>query len=170
MRRSSIVLLSICAVILLGLLGAYYFESHTSHALTTTRAIAKVHLMEVAVKNKDIGYIMSQVDDAPTVRIAHMKTDKVRQVLASAFAAMHSPQADVQNISVTNNGPTVVVSGDLTVKDGGPDFSSIVSSGHLTLYYHRVNTPVLFGLFHQSHWRIFSADWNGDNPNDYGSY
>ncbi len=170
MRKSSIVLLGICAVIVLGLLAAYYSQLHSSHELTTARATAKIHLLEVAVRNKDIGYIMSQVDDSPNVRIAHMRPDKLRQVLASAFAAMHSPQADVHNISVVNNGATVVVSGDLVVKDGGPDFSSAVSSGHLTLYYHRINTPVLFGLFHQPHWRIFSADWNGDNPNDYGSY
>lgn len=170
MRKSSLILLGVCAVLALALVVTYVSGQHTGQDLTTARAIAKVHLMEVAVRNKDIGYIMEQVDDGADVRIAHMRPDKLRQVLSSAFAAMHSPQADVQNVTVAHNGATVIVSGDLVVKDAGPDFSSTVGTGHLTLYFHRVNTPVLMGLLHEKHWRIFNADWSGENPNDYGSY
>ena len=168
MQRSSWILLGICVFIAVTLLTTYHYSTKQTAEMNQAVAFAMVHTMQKDVRDKNVDQLMSFVDPSSMTNIADNTPKRIRKIIAQALAAMHSPRAVVTNMQYSAGTNQVVVEGDLNIEDDGPDYSSSLTSGHLTFYLKPVTTSHMFGLWHTKEWKITRAAWSGQNPDSYG--
>jgi ketosteroid isomerase-like protein len=170
MRKSSWIVLGICVVLLFCLGFGYLLTRTPPGDLNQQQAQAMIKDMQSAVRHKDVDGIMRYIAPDDETTVANLKRPRMRMVLAQAFRAMPSPQAQVNNLMFASIGNEATVDFDLKVKSEGADFTSDIYQGHITLHLKRVPVPHLWGLYHTSEWRIVGGSTTGPDPNNYGDY
>ena len=169
MRKSSWVVLAVCAALVFGLGFAYVLSRASDNTLTQEKASLMVRRMQDAVEKKDVDGIMGFIDPDPATKVAGVNQDQLRFMLSRALRAMDHPHADVTNMALAGGDKgDATMDFDLAVKTTGADFKSTPYQGHITLHLKRVEVPHLLGLYHTGEWRIVSGSTTGPQPGDMG--
>jgi hypothetical protein len=169
MRKSSWIVLGICAALILCLGFAYLVtRSTTPELLTREKATAMIGQMQEAVKHKNINAIMSYVCPDPDTKVAGLDQDHIRKMLVGAFHVMKDPVADVTNLTFTGGNEEAQVAFDLAVRNDAPGQTSTDYNGHVALDLKRVDVTRVFGLFHTKEWRIVNGSQTGPDLTAWG--
>ena len=170
MRKSSWIVLGICAALIFGLAAAYFLSQTGSENLTRQQAESMVKEMQVAVRHKNVNTLMSYLAPSDDLRIANLHPDQIRVLLAHAFQAMPEPRAEVNNLTFVGGAKDATVGFDLVVHNDGPNQVGIDYTGHITLQLQRVPVPHLLGLYRTREWRIVGGSTTGPDPSAFGDY
>lgn len=169
MRKSSWVVLGVCAALVFSLGFAYLLSRASDDTLTQAQATQMVGRMQEAVAHKDVSAMMAFIDPDPATKVAGVNQDQLRFMLARALRAMDHPRAEVNNMALAGGSKgDATVDFDLAVKTAGADFMSTPYMGHITLHLKRVEVPHLLGLYHTYEWRVVSGSTTGPQPTDMG--
>lgn len=170
MQLRSWILLGISAALLLCLGLGYYFATLTPPTITQARVEQMLGEMNAAVSRKDVNTLMNYVSPESETRLAGLKPDQLRLMLARAFRSTGKLEPQTSNIQFQDNGNSATVEFDLVINSKESDMVSTPYSGHVTLRLQRVEIPRLLGVFHAQEWRIVSAEHTGRDLNSFGDY
>jgi hypothetical protein len=168
MERRSWILLGICAALVACLGFGYYLSKASPPELTQPQAEKMLNVLNDAVQRKDVGAIMDYVSPDSETRLAGLKTDQLRLMLARAFRSTGRLEPTTTNVTFQNSGNTATLDFDLSIKSKEADMVSIPYAGHVTLRLKRVEIPRLLGLFQTQEWRIASAEHTGRDLTSFG--
>ena len=169
MRKSSWVVLAVCAALSFVLGFAYLLSRASDDTLTQAQANQLVGRMQEAVAHKDVNAIMGAIDPDPATKVAGVNQDQLRFMLARALRAMDHPRAEINNMALAGGTKgDATIDFDLAVKTAGPDYMSTPYQGHITLHLKRVDVPHLLGVYHTNEWRIVSGSTTGPQPTEMG--
>lgn len=170
MQRRSWILLGICVALLASLGFAYVVSQSPPPELNQASAEKMLTVMNDAVRRKDVGAIMNYVTSDSESRIAGLKPDQLRLMLARAFRSTGSLEPQTTNVTFQNAGDTATLEFDLNVKSKESDMLSTPYSGHITLKLKRVDATRLLGLVHAQEWRVVGAEHTGRDLTSFGDY
>jgi len=170
MRKSSWIVLGVCAALILSLATAYFLSRTSPDTLTQQQAESIVKEMQVAVRHKNVDALMAYIAPSEDLRIANLRPDQIRVLLAHAFQAMPDPRAEVSNLTFTGGLKDATLGFDLVVHNDGPSQTAVDYTGHITLQLQRVPVPHLMGLYNTREWRIVSGSTTGPDPSTFGDY
>ena len=170
MQLRSWILLGISAALLLCLGLGYYFSTLTPPTITQARVERMLEEMNAAVSRKDVNTLMNYVSPESETRLAGLKPDQLRLMLARAFRSTGKLEPQTSNMQFQDNGNSATVEFDLVINSKESDMVSTPYSGHVTLRLQRVEIPRLLGVFHAQEWRIVSAEHTGRDLNSFGDY
>ncbi|MCS6777250.1 MAG: hypothetical protein RMJ43_10635 [Chloroherpetonaceae bacterium] len=170
MQRRSWVLLGICMMLLLGLGAGYYLSTMAPPEFTDAEARQVLESMREAVRRKSVGQLMDYIAPDPEVRIAGLRPDQLRVMLARAFRGTGRLEPLTRNVRFQREGEMAVLEFDLEVQSRDVDMLSTPYSGHVTLRWKRVEVPRLLGLYRALEWRIVAAEHTGRDFNSFGEY
>lgn len=170
MQRRSWILLGICAALLASLGFAYMVSQAKPPELTQAQAEKMLMVMNDAVRRKDVGAIMNYVTPESDSRIAGLRPDQLRIMLARAFRGTGRLEPETTNVTFQSNGETATLEFDLNVKSQEADLLATPYSGHITLRLKRVAVPRLLGLYHAPEWRVAGAEHTGRDLTSFGEY
>jgi hypothetical protein len=170
MRKSSWIVLGICALLIFGLVTAYFLSQAGPDTLTQPVAESMVKEMQTAVRHKSVNTIMSYLAPSEDLRIANLRPEQIRTLLARAFQAMPEPRAEVNNLTFAGGDHDATVGFDLVIHNDGRDHTAVDYSGHITLQLQRVAVPHLMGLYTTREWRIVGGSTTGPDPSNFGDY
>jgi hypothetical protein len=170
MQRRSWILLGICAALLACLGFGYYLAQAPPPELNQARAEKMLEVMKDAVRRKEVSTLMSYVAPDSEARLAGLKPDQMRIMLARAFRSTGRLEPETSNVTFQNSGKTATLEFDLNIKSRESDMLSTPYSGRVILRLKQVEVPRLLGLFHGTEWRIASAEHTGRDLNSFGDY
>src|SRR5690242_8238760 len=133
MRKSSWILLGV-SVLLLALLGFAYLQSQNApDTLTEAQATEMLKKMQDAVAHNNVNAIMDQISPDPGVRVAGVRQEQLRVMLARAFRQAGPFQADVSGVSLLPSKDEATLQFDLNVKHPMDQGVGTDYHGHVTL-------------------------------------
>jgi hypothetical protein len=171
MKRSSWIILSLCAVLAGSLVFIYRLSQTGNGPLTEAQAREMVQRMQTAVATKNVNTIMGYITTDNDAKIVNLKQDQLRLLLARTFRNAQEMRADVTNFSF-EGGTADVASAqfDLSLKHEEPGLNAEVYTGRIALHLHRTDVPHLFGLYSTHEWRIIAAETSGPDPGTFGDF
>ena len=170
MQRRSWILLGICAALLFCLGLAYYLSNTPPPTLTQAQAERMLETLNTAVRRKDVNTMMDYVSPEPETRLAGLRPDQLRMMLARAFRSTGALEPQTSNVTFADQGDKATLDFDLKVNSRESDMLSTPYSGHITLKLTRVSILRLLGLFHTQEWRIAGAEHTGRDLTSFGEY
>ena len=170
MRKSSWIVLGICAALIISLATAYILSQTGPDTLTQQQAEGMVKEMQVAVRHKNLNTLMAYLAPNDDIRVANLHPDQIRVLLARAFQAMKEPRAEVTNLTYAGGVKDATLAFDLAIHNDGPDHTATDYTGHITLQLQRVSVPHLLGLYRTREWRIVAGSTTGLDPSNFGDY
>ncbi len=171
MKRSSWIVLSLCVVLAGTLVFLYRVSQMSSGPLTEAQAREMVQKMQTAVAHKNVNAIMDYITTDSDVKVANLKRDQLRVLLARAFHSATEMRADVTNFGF-QGGTTedATAEFDLSLNHEETGLHAEVYSGHITLHLHKTAVPHLFGLYSTHEWRIIGGETSGPDPSNFGDF
>ena len=168
MKRSSVVALSICLIILM-LVGVVLLSSRNSpEILTPEYANSIIENMQGAVKKKSVGSLMSYFSDDGSDKFANLSHTQLRKTLARAFFNSKTLTAECKNVAVHPGASGTDVEFDLSLKNEGELVTAEDYNGHITLHMKRETVAHAMGLYRTQEWRIVGAQTTGRDPASIG--
>lgn len=169
MKKSSWMVLGICVALSACLGFAYVLTRPGPEALTREMAVEMLSKMQEAVKRKSVNGIMEFVAPASDIKLANLKPNQLRMLLANAFRNSGKLTARCTNIAYENEREQARLAFDLLVRQETANMISDDYNARITLYLKRVDVPRLFGLFSGKEWRIVGAESTGKDPSSFGN-
>jgi hypothetical protein len=171
MKRSSWIILSLCIVLAGSLVALYRVSQMGSGPLTEGQAREMVQRMQTAVANKNVNSIMDYITTNSDAKIVNLRHDQLRLLLARTFRNAQDMRADVNNFKF-EGGKTdeATAKFNLVLSHEEAGLHAEVYQGLITLHWHRVEVPHLFGLYSTHEWRIIAAETTGQDPSSYGDF
>ena len=168
MRKSSWIILGICAALIAGLVYAYATAGPPAGPMTRPQAVDMLHTLQKGVAQKHVGLITGCISPAPDVVIANLHPEQLRYLLVRAFRNSGKLHAECNNISFTSTDQDATVGFDLLIQDIDSGMIADDYTGRVTLRLRRVDVSHLLGLYHTKEWLVVSADTTGKDPGTYG--
>jgi hypothetical protein len=170
MKRSSWIILAICAALVAMLVFLYVQSEQKPPEMTESRIVSMLDMMKVAVAHKDVRALMKSVDQSSDTRIAKLNVDQLRLTLSRAFNTSDQLEAIYTGLKLQNDGDDSIAEFDLKVVHHMAGATADDYSGHITLHLKREEVPHMLGLYHSREWRITRAETNGPDISNYGDY
>jgi hypothetical protein len=161
MKRSSLVALIVCGILLV-YLGTVYFsvQSQSRPNFTQQDAVAFLDRLARAFDASSTEGVLAFA--APDAKVAGRDLDNIRQLLHQAFAAMKQPHVQFSNLSFDKRDETTAyLRFDASVVDNGPGgyaSGSNLYSARMGFTVRRILMPKLWGLMHVYEWKVTDVD------------
>lgn len=161
MKRSSLVALIVCGILLV-YLGTVYFsvQSQSKPNFTQQDAVAFLNRLAQAFDSSSTEGVLSFA--APDAKVAGRDLDDIRQLLHRGFAAMKEPHVQFANLSFEKRDETTAyLRFDAQVVDKGPGGyagGENIYSQRMGFTVRRILMPKLWGLMHVYEWRVTDVD------------
>ena len=161
MKRSSWIVLIICAVLAICLLLLFFSSQGAPEQLTQEEALRITQKMQTAFEHKNVNGIMEYIAPQNGAKIANISQDKLRFMLARYFRSSDRLSAELKNYAFAAGNGEASLQFDLVIHNDGSDSRKEDYAGHITLHLRRVDSPHLMGLYQTKEWRITSAETTG---------
>lgn len=168
MQKSSSIVLAVCAALALCLGIGYLITSGSPPKITQEQAVTMLNEMNKAVEHKDVGALMSHISTAPEHKIAGMRGDQLRLMIARGMRGSGKLTSQTSNVQFKPLTDEATLDFDLLVTSKESDAVSELYKGHVTLGLKRVDVPLMLGLFQGKEWLIVSAEHTGRDLNSFG--
>ncbi len=171
MKRSSWLILTLCIVLAGALVFLYCLSQMGNAPLTEAQAREMIQKMQTAVEHKDVNTIMNYISPDQDIKIANLKRDQLRVLLARTFHSAMEVRADVNNFGFEGGATEdATAQFDLALNHEEPGLHAEVYAGHITLHLHRTDIPHLFGLYSTHEWRVIGGETTGPDPSNFGDF
>ena len=168
MKRQSWIVVIVCAVMILGLVGAYIISQSGSPQFSQQDAIDMTQKMNAAFRNKNVSGILAYIAPTPDVKVAGISQDQLRVLLSRYFRNSDRVSADLKNYVFASGDGEATLQFDLAVHNDGADSRKVDYGGHITLHIRRVEVPQMLGLYGTKEWRISSVESTGPDLSSFG--
>ena len=168
MRKSSWMILAICGILTICLGFGYFVSKQKQPDLNQQNAEKMLQTMSEAVNKKDIGALLQYISSASDTKIANMKLDQLRIMLARGFRNTGKLVSTPSNIVLDPHYGEANLDFDLVVKSEDGNVVSDIYAGHITLKLRKIEVSHLLGLYHIAEWRIVGAEHTGRELDSFG--
>jgi hypothetical protein len=158
MKKSSIIILAVCAFLLIFLVMVYIpLRGMSQENFTQQDAEQMVAKMAEAFEDKSSARLLSYV--SPDANVAGRNLENIHRLLQQYFSVLKNPKVNVSNTDFNKEGETAQIRADVAVKDEGASADPAASyRGRIGFTIKRVPEPHLLGLMTIYRWKITEVD------------
>jgi hypothetical protein len=160
MRKSSIIILSVCAFLLVYVVWVYIGIRSTSKPEFKQQDAQKMlNDLADAFQDKSTNRVLSFA--SPDALVAGRKLEQIRTLLGRVWGYVKDPAVEMRNLNYERKGDTVTLTTDVTLLDrmqGQIANAPVVYAHKVVFTVRRRSTPHLGGLIRTDDWKITDVD------------
>jgi hypothetical protein len=160
MRKSSVIILCVCAFLAIYVAWVYVgIRSTSKPEFKQQDAQTMLNDLADAFQDKSTNRVLSFA--SPDALVAGRKLEQIRTLLGRTWGVVKDPKVEMRNLVYTRTGDTVKLNVDVTVLDmmqGQISNAPVVYAHPIVFTVKRRSTPHLAGLIRVDEWKITDVD------------